>query len=70
MTTIKPCPFCGLPDVGFKEGSTFRWVVAVCHNCGAQAPEVRSDMLSDDPLDAGKKDRANALEAWNRRNGE
>lgn len=65
MTAIKPCPFCGVTDVGFHEGSTFRWVFAHCKNCGAQAPEVRRDTLTSDE-DA---DLSEALEEWNRRDG-
>lgn len=40
-----PCPFCGSTKIGFADGSTFRWLAAVCENCGAQAEEVRIDTL-------------------------
>ena len=36
-----PCPFCGAVGISIKEGSTFRWEVAECDNCGAQCGEVR-----------------------------
>lgn len=65
---VKPCPFCGISDVGVEEGSTFRWVVACCNGCGAKAGEVRVQTLGD-----GDKEqwlaaaRADALTAWNQR---
>ena len=40
-TDVLPCPFCGSTE-GFyiEEGSTFRWRVLSCRNCG-EGTEVR-----------------------------
>jgi hypothetical protein len=40
MTTPIACPFCDHPDVVVDEGYNFRWLLAVCENCGAKGPEV------------------------------
>ena len=41
VTGVLPCPFCGSTE-GFyvEEGSTFRWRVISCRNCG-EGTEVR-----------------------------
>ena len=41
VTDVLPCPFCGSTE-GFyiEEGSTFRWRVLSCRNCG-EGTEVR-----------------------------
>ena len=41
VTDVLPCPFCGSTE-GFyiEEGSTFRWRVISCRNCG-EGTEVR-----------------------------
>ena len=65
---IKPCPFCGEEGITVHEGSTFRWVVAECNECGATCGEVRMQT-------SGAGTRAewlaasaeSAIAEWNRR---
>lgn len=64
---VLPCPFCGDSKPTVFEGSTFRWRVAVCNNCGAYAPEVRHDTLAEDQKQAGIESDAAAIVAWNTR---
>ena len=64
---VLPCPFCGDNQPTVFEGSTFRWRVAVCNNCGAYAPEVRHDTLAEDQKQAGIESDAAAIVAWNTR---
>ena len=49
VTDVLPCPFCGSTE-GFyvEEGSTFRWRVISCRNCG-EGTEVRHKNNSDEP---------------------
>ena len=49
VTDALPCPFCGSTE-GFyvEEGSTFRWRVISCRNCG-EGTEVRHKNNSDEP---------------------
>ena len=49
VTVVLPCPFCGSTE-GFyvEEGSTFRWRVISCRNCG-EGTEVRHKNNSDEP---------------------
>ena len=49
MTDVLPCPFCGSTE-GFyvEEGSTFRWRVISCRNCG-EGTEVRHKNDSNEP---------------------
>jgi len=61
--TTKPCPFCGGDRVSFHQGTTFRWIVAECNECGARAGEVRRDTMHDAEAD----DEAKAIAAWNTR---
>ena len=61
---LKPCPFCGARSVTAKEGSTFRWILAMCDCCGACGPETRRDTLA--PADA-VEDKRRALAEWNSR---
>ena len=39
--TPKACPFCGSHDIKTLPGSSLRFMVAECQQCGAQGPEVR-----------------------------
>lgn len=41
QATLLPCPFCGGADIQVREGTTFRWRVAECGECGAQSGEAR-----------------------------
>ena len=59
---IKPCPFCGGTNIQIEEGTSYRWRVAVCADCGAQAPEARVTSLEG--IDA---DRGAAFREWNTR---
>lgn len=63
MTTVKPCPHCGGEEVTVVDGSTFRWCVAQCQTCGAQAGEVRKVSMASIHGD----DMRNAIAEWNRR---
>ena len=57
---LLPCPFCGGTSVTVEEGTTYRWAVATCVDCGATASEVRAvpDVVKTQEL---------ALAEWNRR---
>lgn len=68
MITPKPCPFCGGSSVSCHEGSTFRWIVACCDECGAQAREVRKQTHGPGTPEAwwGIAE-INAIAAWNER---
>ena len=62
-----PCPFCGHTDMEVVEGSTFRWVVAQCCLCGAQAGEVRVQTLgSGTPEQWKARAEEDATKEWNR----
>ena len=57
---LLPCPFCGGTSVTVEEGTTYRWAVATCVDCGATASEVRAvpDVVKTQEL---------ALAEWNLR---
>lgn len=59
-----PCPFCGSENVNVVEGSTSRWRVAECAECGARGPEGRWIYNEPDP-DASA--RARVLKVWDTR---
>lgn len=64
----KPCPFCGDNLVTVYQGDTYRWRVAVCDSCGAQAPDVRHSILEGQTRDQAFADaNKRAIEAWNER---
>jgi len=66
MSEYKPCPFCGEQkgiEVSFIESQGFKWGHAVCCNCGACGPEVRTS-YNREP-DAPWKDQAR--KEWNER---
>ena len=68
MSAPRPCPWCGSTIVGVSEGSTFRWRVAHCLECGAQAPEVRAQTLGEGTREEWEAAaQADALAAWNER---
>jgi Lar family restriction alleviation protein len=66
MTDPLPCPFCGETKVDVVVGTTFRWLVAECTECGARCEEIRKQTLGpgtpDDWLKKGKED---AIKQWN-----
>lgn len=63
-----PCPFCGSVNVTVVEGSTFRWRVAGCNDCGAQAGEVRIQTLGEgEKADWEASAHTAAIQEWNQR---
>ena len=70
MTAAKPCPFCGTAGVEILEGSTFRWMLARCIECGATCGEVRVQTMGDgSPEELKARAERAAVEAWNMRYG-
>ena len=66
--STKPCPFCGSTDIKVVEGSTFRWRLAQCQGCGAQAGDVRILTTGDGTREDWEADAAaRALDEWNKR---
>jgi Lar family restriction alleviation protein len=64
----KPCPFCGCSSVSVVEGTSFRWRVARCNNCGAQAGEVRIQTFGEGTPEEREKDaKQDAFAEWNTR---
>jgi hypothetical protein len=65
---LKPCPFCGHTGLIFSEGSTFRWRIAECQECGATAGEERIQTMGDGDAEAWETNcRERLIGAWNRR---
>ena len=66
--TAKPYPFCGGIGIAIRDGSTFRWVVAECIECGATCGEVRVQTMGDGSPEEwmAQAERA-AVEAWDKR---
>jgi hypothetical protein len=63
-----PCPFCGHVGLDFREGTTFRWIVAECSGCGASRGETRIQTLGEGTKDEWMADaREDAIREWNRR---
>lgn len=63
-----PCPFCGCTDVGVIEGDSFRWRVARCNGCGAQAGDVRIQTLGSGTRDEWEaRAISSAIAEWNKR---
>lgn len=61
-TELLPCPFCGYSGpLDFRDGSTHRWGVAYCAECGASAGETRREYP-----DVGEW-HAKAVAQWNTR---
>lgn len=70
MTDITPlpCPFCGSTQINTEEGSTFRWMVAYCEECGAQSGEVRTQTIGEGTREEWQdRGRADAIREWNKR---
>jgi Lar family restriction alleviation protein len=62
------CPFCGSANVYTQEGSTFRWMLAECQNCGARGPEVRVQTLGEGTREEWlARGSAAAIAEWNSR---
>ncbi len=67
MTPL-PCPFCGSQHVAVIEGDTFRWRLARCGNCGAQAGDVRIQTMGEGTKEAWERQaEQHAIAEWNRR---
>ena len=63
-----PCPFCGHVGLEFKEGSTFRWIIAECGGCGASRGETRIQTFGEGTRDEWMADvQADAIQEWNTR---
>lgn len=63
-----PCPFCGATNVSVIEGDTFRWRVAQCNECEAQAPVVRIQTMGEGtPKQWEEQARIDAIAEWNTR---
>jgi Lar family restriction alleviation protein len=58
-----PCPFCGSQHITTNVGSSYKWIVALCINCGAQSGEVRAIL----GIQYGPENRRRAIESWNER---
>ena len=72
MTTkdqaIAPCPFCGHVGLEFREGSTFRWLIADCGGCGCSLGETRIQTLGEGTKEEWMAQaQSNAIEVWNTR---
>lgn len=65
---LLPCPFCGYVGLLFEEGSTFRWLIASCHNCGATCGEIRVQTLGEGTQGQWRAQaEQEAVAAWNTR---
>jgi len=42
MIKLKPCPFCGCKSVSYETNQGTKWGFAVCDQCRACGPEVRT----------------------------
>jgi Lar family restriction alleviation protein len=68
VSNAKPCPFCGNKGMTVCEGETYRWRVAICDFCGAQAPDVRYSIGDGQTLEHALADAdKRAVDAWNER---
>jgi len=68
MTTPLPCPFCGNAGLQFREGSTFRWLIAECAKCGATQGETRIQTIGEGtPAEWVAQSKKDAIEVWNTR---
>ena len=72
MTTkdqaIAPCPFCGHVGLEFREGSTFRWLIADCGGCGCSLGETRIQTLGEGTKEEWMAQaQSDAIEVWNTR---
>jgi Lar family restriction alleviation protein len=65
VSELLPCPFCGSTDIVVREGSTFRWRIAICNECDATCGEIRHNTLADDQSQAEINSTKDAIELWN-----
>ena len=67
-TTPLPCPFCGHVGLSFREGSSFRWLLAECGSCGASCGETRIQTTGNgNPREWADAAKADAVKQWNER---
>ena len=65
---IAPCPFCGHVGLEFREGSTFRWLIAECGGCGCSLGETRIQTLGEGAKEEWMAQvQRDAIEVWNTR---
>jgi len=65
---LLPCPFCGHVGLDFAEGSTFRWIVAICGGCGVSLAETRIQSLGEGTKEEWMAEaKEDAIASWNRR---
>ena len=65
---LLPCPFCGHVGLDFDDGSTFRWLLPSCSNCGATRGEVRIQTTGNGtPEDWRSEAERLGIEAWSTR---
>jgi hypothetical protein len=63
-----PCPFCGHKGpLTFYDGSTFRWLLPCCSNCGATTGEVRIDTMNANRDAAMEDAKRRGIIEWNTR---
>jgi hypothetical protein len=62
---LKPCPFCGGPQIHAHEGSTYRWGYLACADCGGTKGDCRKADIRL-PADHETNIAAFAVD-WNRR---
>ena len=64
----KPCPFCKSVGIDILEGSTFRWMVGRCIECGATCGEVRVQTMGHGSPEEWRAAAERAvMDAWNTR---
>lgn len=68
MSDFLPCPFCGSTSINVIEGSTFRWRMPQCDNCGACGPEVRVQTMGEGTPEKWCHDvELECMKVWNTR---
>jgi Lar family restriction alleviation protein len=68
MTNLKPCPFCGGPEVTLYYGPT-GWPKFLCQDCRATGPQMNTREEAEDRWNARATDPAvkrlmEAAQAW------